>query len=144
MPGIWLLSSPVLCYQEEPSFYPPQDCLVFDSGAKAKPNAPGPHDSLSIALRVALWRSILCDQERQSWGAFPLWVRYTLGPPSSWSLPMDHVYLSQFHRMLIAQWLTSAHSFNSLADSRVAWAWLHDVRTHVYGTSPTKINCCRV
>lgn len=52
MPGIWLLI-PVLFYQER-SFYPP--IVVFDSGAKAKPKVPGPHDGK--ALLVALWRSI--------------------------------------------------------------------------------------
>ena len=55
---------------------------------------------------------------------------------------MDHVYSMS---MSIAscvdrtQWLTSAHYFDVPADSRVAWAWLYDVPTHVYGTvhSPT-------
>jgi hypothetical protein len=45
---------------------------------------------------------------------------------------------SQLHRVLIAHngllAASSAHSFDVPADSRVAWAWLHDVPTHVYGT----------
>lgn len=35
---------PIL-YDQERSLYPPR--VVFDSGAKAKPNTPGPHDSIA-------------------------------------------------------------------------------------------------
>ena len=56
VPGIWLLSPPVLCYQER-SFYPPQGRLVFDSGAKAKPQRP-PHDSIALLCPYGAARSV--------------------------------------------------------------------------------------